>query len=176
MTWTWMMRVSSTFASVYYVDSNQTPLDESYHECHKGYVSILPAALGLLDSDSPKLKAILELVRDPEELWSPYGIRSLAKSHPEYGKGENYWKGPIWIQMNYMALSSLYKKYAREQGPNQQRAREIYDELRKNVIDNVFEQYQKTGYVWEQYDAITGEGRRRYVNAQQGLYTAMVLT
>ena len=66
-----MMRVSSISVITNSFTPNQTPLDESYHECHKGYVSILPAALGLLDSDSPKLKAILELVRDPEELWSP---------------------------------------------------------------------------------------------------------
>ncbi|KAL1717272.1 glycoside hydrolase family 63 protein [Schizophyllum commune] len=136
--------------------------DESYHECHKGYVSILPAALGLLDSDSPKLKAILELVRDPEELWSPYGIRSLAKSHPEYGKGENYWKGPIWLQVNYLMLSSLHKKYAAEEGPYRDLASEIYTQLRKNLVENIYNEYKRTGYVWEQYDANTGKGQRSH--------------
>ena len=136
--------------------------DESSFICHKGYISLFPLFLGLLESDSPHLTPILDMLRSPDDLWSPYGIRSLSASHPEFGQGENYWKGPIWIQMNYMALSSLYKKYAREEGPNQQRAREIYEELRKNVVDNVFEQYQKTGYVWEQYDALTGEGRRSH--------------
>ena len=48
-------------------------------------------------------------MRDPEHLWSPYGLRSLSASHPLFGQGENYWRGPIWIHMNYMALSSLYK-------------------------------------------------------------------
>ena len=65
--------------------------------------------LGLLLPDSPHLGAILDMMRDPEHLWSPYGLRSLSLSHPEFGKGENYWKGPIWIQMNYLALQSLYK-------------------------------------------------------------------
>jgi hypothetical protein len=26
------------------------------------------------------------------------------------------------------------------------------------------QEYQRTGYVWEQYDALTGEGRRRWVD------------
>jgi glycogen debranching enzyme len=49
------------------------------------------------------------MLHDPEHLWSPYGIRSLSASHSEFGQGENYWKGPIWIQMNYLALGALYK-------------------------------------------------------------------
>jgi hypothetical protein len=48
-------------------------------------------------------------MRDPKHLWSPYGLRSLSASHPLFGQGENYWRGPIWVHMNYMALSSLYK-------------------------------------------------------------------
>lgn len=26
----------------------------------------------------------------------------------------------------------------------------------------IAQEYERTGYVWEQYDAVTGEGRRRY--------------
>ena len=65
--------------------------------------------LGLLKPDSPHLGPILDLLRSPDHLWSPYGIRSLSAEHPEFGQGENDWKGPIWMQMNYMILSSLYK-------------------------------------------------------------------
>jgi mannosyl-oligosaccharide glucosidase len=53
------------------------------------------------------------------------------------------------------------KVYAAEPGPFQSQAAKIYDELRRNVVDNLFKEYQRTGYVWEQYDALTGEGRRR---------------
>lgn len=84
-------------------------IDESIHVCHKGYLSLFPVLLGLLPSNSPHLGSILDLLRDPLHLWSPYGLRSLSASHELFGKGENYWKGPIWIQMNYLALSSLYK-------------------------------------------------------------------
>ncbi|EJD02084.1 glycoside hydrolase family 63 protein [Fomitiporia mediterranea MF3/22] len=145
-----------------YCDVGVNSDDESYFVCHKGYLSLFPVLLGLLEPSSPHLGPTLEILRSPDHLWSPYGIRSLSASHPEFGQGENYWKGPIWIQMNYMALSSLYKVYAKEPGPHQSRAREIYTELRKNIIDNVFKEYERTGYVWEQYDALTGEGRRSH--------------
>ncbi|KAF9050729.1 glycoside hydrolase [Hymenopellis radicata] len=145
-----------------YCDASVDDEDESIHVCHKGYLSLFPFLLELVDVDSPRLGKILDLVRDEEELWSDYGLRSLSKSHPEFGKGENYWKGPVWVQMNYLALKALHNTYAASPGPYQVRAREIYVELRKNIVDNVFKEYQRTGYVWEQYDALTGEGRRSH--------------
>lgn len=83
--------------------------DESYPVCHKGYLSLFPFLLEHLAPTSEHLGHLLDLLHDPEHLWSPYGIRSLSASHPEFGKGENYWKGPIWIQMNYLALRALHK-------------------------------------------------------------------
>jgi mannosyl-oligosaccharide glucosidase len=83
--------------------------DESYHVCHKGYISLFPFLLSLLPPDSPRLGSVLDLMSDPGHLWSPFGLRSLSASHPEFETGENYWKGPIWIQMNYLALQALNK-------------------------------------------------------------------
>ncbi|KAJ7063071.1 glycoside hydrolase [Mycena amicta] len=145
-----------------YCDANVDSDDESYHVCHAGYLSMFPLFLGLLPPTSEHLGPMLDMLRDPEQLWSPYGLRSLSASHPEFGQGENYWKGPIWIQMNYLALRSLFKKYTVEEGPYRARAQQIYHELRKNVIDNVFKEYQRTGYVWEQYDSATGKGMRSH--------------
>jgi mannosyl-oligosaccharide glucosidase len=145
-----------------YCDVGVDDDDESYHVCHKGYISLFPFLLSLLPPDSPRLGSVLDLLSDPKHLWSPFGLRSLSASHPEFGTGENYWKGPIWIQMNYLALQALNETYASHVGPYQERARLIYTELRQNVIDNVFKEYERTGYVWEQYDANTGEGRRSH--------------
>jgi len=82
--------------------------EESYHICHKGYLSLFPFLLELLPADSPHLSAILDILHDPDHLWSLYGLRSLSKSHPDFGQGENYWRGPIWVQMNYLALRALH--------------------------------------------------------------------
>ncbi|KAJ6513917.1 glycoside hydrolase [Mycena vitilis] len=121
-----------------YCDANVDDEDESYHVCHQGYLSMFPLFLGLLPPSSPQLGPMLDALRDPEQLWSPYGLRSLSASNPQFGTGENYWKGPVWVQMNYLALRALYKKYAAEEGPYKLRAQEIYQQLRKNIIDNVF--------------------------------------
>jgi mannosyl-oligosaccharide glucosidase len=124
---------------------------------------MFPFFLALLPPSSPHLGSMLDALRDPEQLWSPYGLRSLSASHPEFGLGENYWKGPVWVQMNYLALRALYKvacsftalvksdgwqKYAAEEGPYRARAQEIYQELRKNVIDNVFKVSLPLSFYW----------------------------
>ncbi|CAE6460436.1 unnamed protein product [Rhizoctonia solani] len=145
-----------------YCDVTVNDEDDSEHVCHAGYVSLFPFLLGLLEPSSPHLEPILDLIHDPKRLWSPYGIRSLSADHPLFGQGENYWRGPIWIQMNYLALSALHQKYAKEPGPYQSKAKLIYDELRENVVSNVFKEYERTGYVWEQYDPLSGEGKRSH--------------
>lgn len=158
-----------------YCDVNVNDEDESTHICHRGYLSLFPFLLSLLPPTSPHLGSILELLHDPNHLWSAYGIRSLSASHPEFGKGENYWKGPIWVQMNYLALGALYKTYMKQEGPYQEKAKEIYQELRKNVVDNVVKEYERTGYVWEQYDPTTGEGKRSHPFTGWTSLTALIL-
>jgi len=158
-----------------YCDVGVNDEDESYHVCHKGYLSIFPVLLSLLPPSSPHLGHVLDLIRDPHHLWSPYGLRSLSASHSEFGQGENYWKGPIWIQMNYLALSALHKTYASQPGPYQTKAKEIYAELRQNIVKNVIKEYQRTGYVWEQYDAQTGEGRRSHPFTGWTSLTALII-
>ncbi len=75
--------------------------------CHKGYVSLFPFLLGFVGPDHPHLKPLLKLIQDPEELWSPFGIRSLSRKDKYYGKDENYWRSPVWINVNYMVLQRL---------------------------------------------------------------------
>ena len=90
-----------------YCDATIDDYEESVHVCHKGYISIFPFLVGLLPADSPKLNAVLDLLADPEELWSEHGLRSLSKSDEFYGTGENYWRGPIWVNINYLAVVQL---------------------------------------------------------------------
>ncbi len=75
--------------------------------CHKGYISLFPFLLNLMSPDHTHLEAVLKLIRDPEELWSAHGLRSLSLKDEYYGTGENYWRSPVWININYMALQRL---------------------------------------------------------------------
>lgn len=133
-------------------------------DSHFGYVSLFPLFLQLLDPNSPKLLTVLNDLRNTDYLWTDYGLRSLAKTSPLYMKWNTehdppYWRGPIWINMNYLALKAL-NYYSKETGPYSDKAKTLYDKLRQNLIRNMVKEYKRTGYIWEQYDDSTGKGQR----------------
>lgn len=128
-----------------------------------GYVSLFPFLLHVLTPDSPQLEHILRDMRDPDKLWTPYGLRSLSKSDPLYMKRNTehdppYWRGPIWINLNYLAVRALHR-YSNVEGPHREKAAALYEELRTNIVNNVYRQYAETGYIWEQYSDNTGRGQ-----------------
>jgi mannosyl-oligosaccharide glucosidase len=90
-----------------YCDATIDDFEEHQLVCHKGYISLFPFLVGLLKSDDAKLGKTLDLIADEEQLWSPHGIRSLSKQDEYYGTGENYWRSPIWMPMNYMVVKQL---------------------------------------------------------------------
>ena len=91
-----------------YCDATIDDYEESTHVCHKGYISLFPFMTGLLPPSHPNLPHILNLISNPDELWSPYGIRSLSQTDEFYGTEENYWRSPIWVNMNYLIIRNLY--------------------------------------------------------------------
>ncbi|XP_063781783.1 mannosyl-oligosaccharide glucosidase [Pseudophryne corroboree] len=128
-----------------------------------GYVSLFPFFLQILSPSSPRLGRLLEHLRDADKLWTSYGIRSLSKSSPLYMQRNTehdppYWRGAIWMNMNYLAVSALHR-YSQVDGPHQSRATGLYRELRVNLIANLYRQYEKTGFLWEQYNDETGRGQ-----------------
>ena len=58
----------------------------------------------------------------------------------------------------YSSHRSL-KFYSERPGPNREAAATIYLQLRKNLLSNISEQYKKTGYLWEQYSDVDGQGK-----------------
>jgi mannosyl-oligosaccharide glucosidase len=91
-----------------YCDATVDAFEENQLVCHKGYISLFPFLTGLLKADSPKLGKLLKLIGDEDELWSPHGLRSLSKADEFYGTAENYWRSPVWINVNYLAVVQLY--------------------------------------------------------------------
>lgn len=90
-----------------YCDATIDEYEESVHVCHKGYISIFPFLTGLLGPDHPHLGATLDLIADKEELWSDHGIRSLSQKDEFYGTDENYWRSPVWMNINFLAVKNL---------------------------------------------------------------------
>jgi hypothetical protein len=80
----------------------------------------------------PQIKHLLDVLFDPKEFLSPYGLRSLSKVHAEQpvkleleGKtfeleyvpgnskdkmfgGNSNWRGPIWAPLNHVLIEALY--------------------------------------------------------------------
>lgn len=128
-----------------------------------GYVSLFPFLLKIVEPTSPKLTRILTDIHSERHVWTDYGLRSLGQSSALYNRYNTehdppYWRGAIWINMNYLALSAL-DYYRKAPGPYTSQAEEVYVELRNNLIANIYKQYKQTGYIWENYSDKTGEGK-----------------
>ncbi|KAM3831496.1 mannosyl-oligosaccharide glucosidase [Vipera latastei] len=131
-----------------------------------GYVSLFPLLLQLLSPNSQHLGSLLADMKNEQKLWTPFGLRSLSRSSPFYLKHNTehdppYWRGAIWINMNYLAVRAL-RHYSQAEGPYREEATRLYHKLRTNVIGNVLQQYLDSGYVWEQYNDSTGRGQGCY--------------
>ncbi|CAI0381113.1 unnamed protein product [Linum tenue] len=130
---------------------------------HIGYVSLFPFMGKIIPPDSWILEKQLDLISNGSILWTNYGLRSLAKTSSVYMKRNTehdppYWRGPIWMNMNYLVLSALHH-YSQVDGPYRERAKQIYSDLRSNLIRNVVQNYNQTGFLWEQYDQRKGKGK-----------------
>ena len=92
----------------------------------------------------------------------PPPFRSLSPTCSLYKRHNTahdppYWRGPIWININYLALSAL-DHYRVAAGPWAERAGQAHAELRQALLSNLAAQYGARGYLYEQYDDGTGRG------------------
>ncbi|KAK9248300.1 glycoside hydrolase [Lipomyces tetrasporus] len=141
-----------------YCDLGWDPETESrVHECHVGYATLIPFMVGLVPAE--KVGKIVSALRDPDVLWSEFGIRSLSKRDAAFGQGENYWRGSIWVNMNYMILRALQNNFENPEVTEEDRGliAETYKALRVNLVNNVYKQWEATGFAWEQYEEGTGK-------------------
>ena len=116
---------------------------------HFGYVSIMPLILGIM-RNTERESILWQQVET--KLLTDYGVGSLWKEDSFYRKGDQYWTGPIWINMNYMLVQSLKEKGYRKEAQL----------ISQRVISNMARVYKETGYVWEQYSEVVGEGQRSH--------------
>ena len=118
-----------------------------------GYVNLFPLAFGMMRSEE-SMKATIDLITNREQLWSDFGIRSLSKSDAFFQKGDQYWTEPIWIPLNYLVLRGLKSYYSQVDD-----AKDLYEALRLNLLENLSATWKKTHNFWENYDSFTGKGK-----------------
>eukprot|EP01010_Urceolus_cornutus_P001880 NODE_2458_length_535_cov_164.166667_g1953_i0.p1 GENE.NODE_2458_length_535_cov_164.166667_g1953_i0~~NODE_2458_length_535_cov_164.166667_g1953_i0.p1 ORF type:complete len:138 (-),score=4.16 NODE_2458_length_535_cov_164.166667_g1953_i0:94-507(-) len=116
-----------------------------------GYINLFPILTGLVTNSSQ----VQSFVSKIQHLMTGKGLTSLRKGDREkVGRSENYWTGPIWMNINYMMLRALYTRYMDVPG-----VPELYNRLRTDLIDNVHSEFLRTGKLWENYHPDTGEGQ-----------------
>jgi Glycosyl hydrolase family 63 C-terminal domain len=131
---------------------------------HLGYLNFFPIILDVLPTNSSMFEHTIERFLDRDNgIWTKYGLRSLSDKDPYYMKGDAYWTGLLWLNINYLAVSSLFK-YANTEEYHlprnlRTRIRLAYHELRQGLIQLVVDQFMETGFIWEVYDATTGKGQ-----------------
>ncbi|KAH9068995.1 hypothetical protein Ae201684P_004692 [Aphanomyces euteiches] len=131
-----------------------------------GYVNFFPLFLQTLPGDSPKLGPLAENLA--RHLLSPHGLLSLSPGdvyfeRPNAPGDAPYWRGPIWFNINYLALTSFhyYAKHASDATIRQTYSR-LYQYLRDSLIETVGQEFEATGYLYEQYNQRTGRGQRSH--------------
>lgn len=88
-----------------------------------------------------QVRSLLWPGRELLERWGALRSRTVLRiwvSESERGGDLPTTAGPIWINMNYLILSSLHNYYASRPGPYQERAKAIYEELRAQIIGNMY--------------------------------------
>lgn len=118
----------------------------------KSYAGLVPFIAGVPSAE--RSERIVDHLTNPEEFWTPYGVRSLSADseiyepgHSESGWKNSNWRGPVWMPLNYLLVQRLKGSH-----PG------VADQLRQNLIANVEAQWQATDRFWEYYHAETGEG------------------
>lgn len=142
----------------FYIDKDGTKKFDG----HTGYLNFWPFFLNVLDPSDEKFKLSFEkLVAADSCLVTEHGVRSLSCNDPYYKLGDNYWTSPIWMNINFLIIKSLYG-YSLDvsiEEPLRGEIQSAYTSLRQGVIDMISNEYHRTGFIWEVYDGDQGQGR-----------------
>ncbi|KAL0221106.1 hypothetical protein RCL1_000960 [Eukaryota sp. TZLM3-RCL] len=140
----------------FFGDFAQTQQGTTAILAHHGYVGLFPLMLcHVAPTDHDRIEKIVNIVLDENALNSPAGIRSLSKQSKLFGSGENYWRGPVWINLNYLYLKAIKECYWENDV-----ARQSYHVIRSKIVKNVAQNYINSGFFYEQYNPIDGKGQK----------------
>ena len=78
--------------------------------CHRSYIGLMPLALGVLEPGDARVSALLQGLRQGDML-GPAGVLSLSSSSPLYRSKDDYWRGKVWMNINFLLVQAL-RRYA----------------------------------------------------------------
>lgn len=105
----------------------------------KTLVTFLPLFSGVCEEENAK--RLVSHLTNPDEFCCELPIPSVSKDDPTYGT--DMWRGPVWLNYNYMICEGL-----REYG-----YKELARKITEKTISVVEEWYLKDGVVYEFYDS-----------------------
>jgi len=97
-------------------------------------------------------------------MFSPYGLRGVSKRDIFYFPGTGYWRGPVWISVNYIVLRGL-KKYFMNYVPVtplndvMKDPKDLYEALRRNLVQAVYDNWEPEHLFYENFNDVTGKGQ-----------------
>jgi mannosyl-oligosaccharide glucosidase len=140
------------------------------YSSHIGIVNFFPVMFGLIENEE-QARASLRVLADSNQMLSPTGVRSLSKLDQFYLYKSNYWRGAVWINVNFLVLRGLFTHYLPVTGLrtddeplasinrlSADSGLELYRTLRQRLISAVYKNWRINGVFWEQYSDSTSLG------------------
>ena len=100
-----------------------------------------------IPSEAQARRLVYEHLLNPKEFWGEFLLPSISRDDPAFPE-QYYWRGTIWPPVNYFVYEGL-KRYGYD---------DVAAELATQTHRLVKTNWDKTGALWENYNAITGEG------------------
>ncbi len=101
--------------------------------------SFLPMFAGICSQE--QADKMVKVLLDEKRFWTAMPVPSMPKDSPYYDV--DMWRGCSWLNINYFLILGL-RKYGYI---------EIAEELRRRTLASVYKWYEKTGTIFEFYDA-----------------------
>ncbi len=95
-----------------------------------------------------QVNSMLELIKQQDKFNTHMPFPTLIASHPEFAPEKGYWRGPVWIDQAYFALSQLEKYHHRKDTPK----------LTKKLFDHAKGLTDGRDPIYENYNPLSGEG------------------
>ncbi len=108
--------------------------------------SFFPLIAGVAEPRQAE-RLVKEHLLNEAEFWGQYVIPAIARSDPAF-KDNDYWRGRIWGPFNFLVAEGL-RRY---------RFDDVAADLSRRGLEMFMHNWRKDGGVYENYNAVTGEG------------------